>query len=110
MREEILVAVDDRLAFGHDLIREGVRTSVASTVRRALDRQAVDVLLSRGALPLETAHQLAASAEPGDDVAIATLMEATDALVAIDPAAAANLAGRAWNWPPEAPARRPAGI
>ncbi len=49
MREEILVAVDDRLAFGHDLIREGVRTSVASPVRRALDRRAVDVLLSRGA-------------------------------------------------------------
>jgi DNA-binding NarL/FixJ family response regulator len=95
VREEILVAVDDRLAFGHDLIREGVRTSVASPVRRALDRQAVDVLLSRGALPLEVADQLATSAEPGDDAAIATLMEATDALVAVDPAAAADLAGQA---------------
>ncbi len=41
------------------------------------------------------AYQLAASAEPGDDAAIATLMEATDALVAIDPAAAADVAGRA---------------
>ena len=95
MHEDIVVAADDRLAFGHDLIREGVRTSVASTVRRALDRQAVDVLLSRGALPLEVAYQLAASAEPGDDAAIATLMDATDALVAVDPAAAADLAGRA---------------
>ena len=47
MREDIVVAVDDRLAFGHDLIREGVRTSVASPMRRALDRRAVDVLLSR---------------------------------------------------------------
>ncbi len=95
MREDIVVAVDDRLAFGHDLIREGVRTSVASPMRRALDRRAVDVLLSRGALPLEVAHQLAASAEPGDEVAIATLMDATDALVTVDPAAAADLAGRA---------------
>ena len=95
MHEDIVVAADDRLAFGHDLIREGVRTSVASTVRRALDRQAVDVLLLRGALPLEVAYQLAASAEPGDDAAIATLMDATDALVAVDPAAAADLAGRA---------------
>jgi DNA-binding CsgD family transcriptional regulator len=95
IHEDIVVAVDDRLAFGHDLIREGVRASVASPVRRALDRRAVDVLLSRGALPLEVAHQLAASAEPGDDVAIATLMDATDALAAVDPAAAADLAGRA---------------
>jgi DNA-binding CsgD family transcriptional regulator len=95
MHEDIVVAVDDRLAFGHDLIREGVRTSVASSMRKALDRRAVDVLLSRGALPIEVAHQLAASAEPGDEIAITTLLEATDALVAVDPVAAADLAGRA---------------
>ena len=73
---DIFIESDDRLAFGHDLIREALRASSAVPVRRAVDRQAADVLLARGALPVEVAEQLADSAEHGDETAIATLLQA----------------------------------
>jgi DNA-binding CsgD family transcriptional regulator len=44
--------------------------------------------------------QLAASADPGDEVAIATLLKAADALASADPAASAELAGRALELSP----------
>ena len=94
VQADIFVESDGRLAFGHDLIREAVRASSPVSVRRALDRQAADVLLGRGALPVEVAQQLADSAELGDDAAIATLRQAADALGATDPGTAAALAGR----------------
>jgi DNA-binding CsgD family transcriptional regulator len=104
VQADIFIGSDDQLAFGHDLIREAVRASSPVPVRRALDRQAADVLLARGALPIEVAQQLADSAEPGDETAIATLLQAADALGTTDPATAAKLAGRALGL---APARHP---
>jgi DNA-binding CsgD family transcriptional regulator len=95
MQADILAESDDRLSFGHDLLRDAVRASVPTAVRRALDRRGADVLLSRGALSVEVATQLAASAEVGDEVAIKTLADAAEVLGATDPAAAAALAGRA---------------
>ncbi|HTE64081.1 MAG TPA: LuxR C-terminal-related transcriptional regulator, partial [Solirubrobacteraceae bacterium] len=85
----------DRLGFRHDIIREAVRESTTVSARRALDRQAVDVLLAAGAIPVEVAAQLATSAEPGDEVAIGLLKDAADALGQRDPAAAAELSCRA---------------
>jgi hypothetical protein len=79
------VTRETTLAFGHDLTLEAVRASVPLSVGRALDRQAAAVLLAGGALPVEVATQLAASAEPGDEVAITTLLEAAEALGATDP-------------------------
>jgi DNA-binding CsgD family transcriptional regulator len=104
VQADIFIESDDQLAFGHDLIREAVRASSPVPVRRALDRQAAGVLLARGALPIEVAQQLADSAEPGDETAIATLLQAADALGTTDPATAAKLAGRALEL---APARHP---
>jgi DNA-binding CsgD family transcriptional regulator len=99
---------DHLLSFGHDLIREAVRLSVPSSLRRALDRQAVDVLMRRGALPIEVAQQLAESSPFGDEVAIATLLAAAEALAATDPQATADLAGRALDLaPPRHPLRGP---
>src|SRR5207245_6163149 len=72
-----------------------VRISVPVTARRALDRQAAVVLLEAGALPVEIAAQLAASAEFGDEVAIATLLDAAKALVATDSRTAAQFGQRA---------------
>ncbi len=92
---DIFANSDDRLSFVHDLVRDAVRASVPIAVRRALDRRGADILLRRGALPVEVATQLAASAEVGDDLAIATLAEAAEALGTTDPAAAAELAERA---------------
>jgi DNA-binding CsgD family transcriptional regulator/tetratricopeptide (TPR) repeat protein len=102
----LLVESDNYLAFGHDLTREAVRSSLPVTVRRALDRQAATMLLAGGALPVEVAAQLAASAEPGDEVAIATLLKAAEALGTTDPKAAADLSQRALEIaPPQHPLR-----
>jgi DNA-binding NarL/FixJ family response regulator len=97
---DIFVESGDQLAFAHDLIREGAAAGSPSAVRRALDRQAVDVLLARGALPAEVANQLADSAQPGDETAIATLLQAVDDLGVTDPAMAAELAGKALHLTP----------
>jgi DNA-binding CsgD family transcriptional regulator/DNA-binding Lrp family transcriptional regulator len=91
----------DQLSFQHDLIREAVRHACAPSARRALDRQAADVMLARGALPVEVAIQLAASAEPGDEVAITTLLAAAEALATTDPGASADLSRRALELAPE---------
>ena len=106
IQADILIESDNLLAFGHDLIREAVRASSPVPVRRALDRQAADVLLAHGALPIEVAQQLADSAEPGDEIAIATLYQAAGALGASDPAGAAELAGRALDLAPPGHALR----
>ena len=95
LRADLFVAAGDRLAFRHDLVREAVLAALPDTTVRALRRQAVDVLLARGAAPLEVASALAASAEPGDAVAVATLLKAMRALGATDPAGAATLGRRA---------------
>ena len=100
VQASIFMESGNRLAFAHDLIREAVRASSSTPVRRALDRQAADVLLAEGALPVEVAQQLAACAEPGDEVAIATILEAARNLSSSDPATSAELAGRALELAP----------
>ena len=98
---DLLAECDGRLLFGHDLILEAVRASVPVSVRRSLDRQAASVLLAGGALPVEVATQLAESAEPGDEVAITTLLKAAEALGTTDPGAAADLSQRALELAPQ---------
>src|ERR1700733_1259914 len=65
LQAEILADDGGQLAFRHDIIREAVRGRLLSPIRRAVDRQAADVLLARGALPAEVATQLVESAAPG---------------------------------------------
>jgi len=84
----LFVESGEMLSFRHDLILEAVRVSLPLPVSRALDRQAAGVLIARGAMPLEVATRLAASAEPGDEIAIRTLSQAADALDATDAGAA----------------------
>jgi DNA-binding CsgD family transcriptional regulator len=100
MQADIFADDGGQLAFRHDILREAVRGSLPSPVRRAIDRHAADVLLARGALPAEVATQLVESAEPGDDIAIETVLVATAALGASDPAAAAELAAKALDLTP----------
>ena len=106
LEANLLVERDEKLAFWHDITREAVRASVPVTARRALDRQAAGVLLEAGALPVEVAVQLAASAEPGDEVAIETLLEAAKALVTTDPDTAAQFGRRALEIAPAHHPRR----
>jgi DNA-binding CsgD family transcriptional regulator len=100
IRADLLSDEQGRLTFRHDLIRDGVRAACSNSVRRALDRRAAGVLLDRGAVPVEVASQLAQSAEPGDDDAIATLLKAAEALAMTDPAASADLAQKALDLTP----------
>jgi DNA-binding CsgD family transcriptional regulator len=95
LRADIFAEDGDRLAFRHDLVREAVLDALPETTVRALRRHAVDVLLARGAAPLEVASALAASADPGDAGAVATLANAMRALGTTDPAGAAALGRRA---------------
>lgn len=92
---ELLAEGGEMLSFTHDLNREAVRASQPSSAVQALDRQVASALLAAGALPVEVATQLASSATPGDEVAISTLMKASDALSGTDPGQAADLARRA---------------
>ncbi len=101
LEADIFVDDGDRLTFRHDLIREAVRAGMPNPVRRGLDRQAADVLIARGALPTEVAVQLAESAEPGDDVAIETVLKASQQLALSDPEGAASLAQRGLELAPE---------
>jgi len=96
----MIVESGERLAFRHDVTREAVRESVPVSARRALDRQAADVLLAAGAAPVEVAAQIAASAEPGDEQAISLLLRAGAALAATDPGAGADLSRRALELAP----------
>jgi DNA-binding CsgD family transcriptional regulator len=91
----LLTEGEDVLSFSHDVNREAVRASQPSSAVHALDRQVASALLAAGALPVEVATQLASSAAPGDDLAISTLMKASDALSGTDPGQAADVAGRA---------------
>jgi DNA-binding CsgD family transcriptional regulator len=95
LEANLLVEHVEDLAFWHEITREAVRASVPVSARRALDRQAAVVLLEAGALPVEVAVQLAASAEAGDEVAIATLLDAANALTTTDPGTAAQFGQRA---------------
>jgi DNA-binding CsgD family transcriptional regulator len=101
LQADLFVDDGDRLTFRHDLIREAVRAGMPNPVRRGLDRQAADVLIARGALPTEVAFQLAESAEPGDDVAIETVLRASEQLALSDPEGAASLAQRGLELAPE---------
>jgi DNA-binding CsgD family transcriptional regulator len=96
----MLVESGDRLAFRHDVTREAVRESVPVSARRALDRQAADMLLSAGAAPVDVAAQIAASAELGDEQAISILLRAGEALATTDPGAGADLGRRALELAP----------
>jgi DNA-binding CsgD family transcriptional regulator len=94
-RADILNEADGDLGFRHDIIREAVHDSVPDSARRALDRQAAEVLLAAGALPLEVAARLARSADNGDRVAVTTLHRAAQAIAPTDPATASELSRKA---------------
>jgi DNA-binding CsgD family transcriptional regulator len=95
IRAEILLESDESLRFYHDIIRQAVLDCVPAAARKALDRQAVDILLAAGAVPVEIATRLAASAERGDEFATATLHGAARALGPTDPETASEFTRKA---------------
>jgi DNA-binding CsgD family transcriptional regulator/ribosomal protein S28E/S33 len=83
------------LRFRHDLLRQATRQSMPQSLRRAMERDVVSVLLEGGAAPAEVATQLARSAEVGDKAAIRALRQAAQSLAASDPSTAADISKRA---------------
>ena len=83
------------LRFRHDLLRQATRQSMPRSLRRAMERDVVTVLLEGGAAPAEVATQLARSAEVGDKAAIRALRQAAQSLAASDPSTAADISKRA---------------
>ena len=91
-----LVAVEgEEFVFAHDLVHAAVLDTVAG--RAALEREAVEVLLARGASPAAVGARLAAVAEPGDRRATALLLDAARELGPTDPAAAVELSRRGYT-------------
>ncbi len=103
---ELLAADGEQLGFRHQLLREAVLSTMPPSLRRALQRDAVAVLIRAGAAPGEVALQLAASAEPGDREAAAVLREAARSIAGSDAVAAADLSARALDLLPPADADR----
>ncbi len=95
VRADLLTEDDDGLRFRHELVRQATRQSIPQSLRRAMERDVVTVLLDGGAPPAEVAIQLARSAEVGDRAAIRALRQAAQSLAASDPSTAADISKRA---------------
>jgi DNA-binding CsgD family transcriptional regulator/ribosomal protein S28E/S33 len=95
VRADLLAEDGERLRFRHDLLRQATRQSLPQSLRRAMERDVVNVLLKGGAAPAEVATQLARSAEVGDQEAIRALRQAASSLAASDPSTAADISNRA---------------
>lgn len=106
VRCDLLIEDGEQMRFRHDLLREATRQSMPQSLRRAMERQSVAVMLDMGAAPEEVATQLARSAEPGDQAAIAALRDAAQSLAYSDPSAASDLSRRALELQPPQDAGR----
>src|SRR6185503_18082606 len=95
VRADLLVEDGEQLRFRHDLLREATRQTLPQSLRRAMERQSVSIMLSVRAAPAEVATQLARSAEPGDREAIDALRQAAKSVGRGDANAAADLSKRA---------------
>ncbi|MCX2953898.1 helix-turn-helix transcriptional regulator [Lentzea sp. NEAU-D7] len=91
----VVTALDDRLAFRHDLLWRLAADSVPPPVRRALHREAGEMLLGRGDSAVLAAKHLLHGAQRGDARSIDGLVAAAKAVLWNAPEAAAELAVRA---------------
>jgi DNA-binding CsgD family transcriptional regulator len=91
----VVTALEDRLAFRHELVWRLVADSVPAPVRRALHREAGEMLLRRGDSAVVAAGHLLRGAQRGDVRSIDGLVAAAKAVLWQAPDAAAELAERA---------------
>jgi DNA-binding NarL/FixJ family response regulator len=87
--------VPRRFTFRHPLVRRAVYESAGPGWRIEAHRRLAEVLRARGAPPAELAHHVEASAQPGDDDAIAILTAAGHAVASQAPLLAARRLGAA---------------
>ncbi|HEV7606994.1 MAG TPA: helix-turn-helix transcriptional regulator, partial [Steroidobacteraceae bacterium] len=95
VRADLLTEEGDQLTFRHDLLRNATRASMPRSLCKAMERQSAAAMLDMGAAPELVATQLARSAEPGDQTAIAVLRQAARSAGRSDPSTAADLSKRA---------------
>ncbi|MFD5825597.1 LuxR C-terminal-related transcriptional regulator [Lentzea sp. NPDC060358] len=91
----VVTSLEDRLAFRHELLWRLVAESVPPPVRRALHREAGEMLLRRGDSAVQAARHLLHGAQRGDARSIDGLVTAAKAVLVTAPDAAAELAVRA---------------
>ncbi|MET9631084.1 LuxR C-terminal-related transcriptional regulator [Lentzea sp. NPDC006480] len=91
----VVTSLEDRLAFRHELVWRLVADSVPPPVRRALHREAGEMLLGRGDSAVTAAQHLLHGAQRGDVRSIDGLVAAAKAVLWNAPDAAAELAVRA---------------
>lgn len=91
----VVTSLGDRLAFRHELLWRLVAESVPPPVRRALHREAGEMLLRRGDSAVVAAKHLLHGAQRGDARSIDGLVTAAKAVLWNAPEAAAELAVRA---------------
>lgn len=91
----VVTSLEDRLAFRHELIWRLVADSVPAPVRRALHREAGEMLLGRGDSAVTAAQHLLHGAQRGDVRSIDGLVAAAKAVLWQAPDASAELAVRA---------------
>ncbi|HEX8865231.1 MAG TPA: hypothetical protein VF821_06190, partial [Lentzea sp.] len=91
----VVTSLEDRLAFRHELLWRLVADSVPPPVRRALHREAGEMLLGRGDSAVNAAQHLLHGAQRGDVRSIDGLVAAAIAVLWNAPDAAAELAVRA---------------
>jgi len=82
--------VPRRFVFRHPLVRRAVIESAPGGWRLAAHARAATALAARGAEPAERAHHVEQSASPGDEEAIALLLQAGAATAPRAPAAASH--------------------
>lgn len=97
IRADLIAVSGAELSFRPRLLRPAVRGTMPGSLRRVLEREAVELLLRTGADPVEVAGVLAETAEAGDRSAVATLRAAARTLAGSDATAAADLCVRAFD-------------
>jgi DNA-binding CsgD family transcriptional regulator len=88
----IMCAENEMVTFRHEPVRQALLRAAPVTVKKALHRQAADMLLARGGSTLSAARHLASGARHGDAHAVAILLRAAQEVVRDSPKEALKLA------------------
>lgn len=107
VRAGLLVDDGAELGFRHDLIRETVYDGMPGAARRALHREAADILQAEGASAVEVSCHVARSARVGDLRAVITLRDAARQVATSAPSTAADLLLHALDLTPDGLPDRP---
>nr|AHE14905.1 StaR-like transcriptional regulator [uncultured bacterium] len=90
----IMSAESEMVTFRHEPVRQALLRAAPVSMKKALHRQAADMLLARGGSTLSASRHLASGARHGDAHAVAVLLRAAQEVVRDSPREAMKLATR----------------